>query len=159
MVVRFHLSESAHKKICIIYYLFICKSFNDAISNWNYTVWNDWRVNNELERMWKEYVMAWHLPGWTAYNLRQYSWHPGQDLKPVLPIYKLEALLLEWTWLVTVHVIILTIKCWICFILPDFHFLKKWINEVSSTTRAERFTMIINSLLKYENKSTVLEKQ
>jgi hypothetical protein len=54
-------------------------------------------VNNELDRVWKEAVMAlfevlsWHLPEGlrkTTKDLGQNSWSPGRDLNPGPPEYK-----------------------------------------------------------------------
>jgi hypothetical protein len=33
---------------------FVCNYFNDAVSNTNCIVLNDWMMSNELERLWKE---------------------------------------------------------------------------------------------------------
>jgi hypothetical protein len=52
-------------------------------------------VNNELERMWKEVVIAefkvllWHLPGGAEQNPEkpQNDWSLGRDSNPELPRY------------------------------------------------------------------------
>jgi hypothetical protein len=53
-----------------------------------------WLINNELERIWKEVVIAkfkvllWHLPVWTEENLSQDSQSLDPDLNPGPPKYK-----------------------------------------------------------------------
>jgi hypothetical protein len=47
---------SLYKSICV-FVLFICGSFNGAVSSSDYTASND-RVIDELERVWKEAVVT-----------------------------------------------------------------------------------------------------
>jgi hypothetical protein len=42
----------------LLIYVFICGLFSDAVSNSEYIALNDLLLNNELERMWKEAVVA-----------------------------------------------------------------------------------------------------
>jgi hypothetical protein len=70
-------------------------SFNDIVNNLDYRVYNELTaVNNELEEVWKEEVVApfnvlhLHLAGW---NLSQDSQSLGGDLSWVLPECESEA--------------------------------------------------------------------
>jgi hypothetical protein len=75
--------------------LSVCSLSNIAVSNSDYAVLNDWMtVNNELEMMWKEAVVAqfevlhWQLPGQTQENLEKLSLdnqYPDRDLNHVPP--------------------------------------------------------------------------
>jgi hypothetical protein len=60
--------------------VFITYLFNDTVHSWDYIALNDRMIMNiDLERMWKEAVVAWfevlcrHLPGGTEENHQNFQ--------------------------------------------------------------------------------------
>jgi hypothetical protein len=106
---------------------FIWALFNDAVTQSDYTASSDWMVvNNELERTWKEAVVALfkvlfrHWAWGTEESIENFSQDsrcPDRDSKRASPEYGLEALLREPTCSVMIPIFyrsfisVLTIFC------------------------------------------------
>jgi hypothetical protein len=66
----------------LVIYLFICCLPNDAFSRWTtQRHMDEWQMNNNLERIWKEVVVAWsrHNPGIFLERLRKFKKHLSHD--------------------------------------------------------------------------------
>jgi hypothetical protein len=140
-------------------YFFSC--FNGAVSNTDNVVSDEWMImNNELERMWKEGVIAYskvlsqHFLEWPRMNTRNLiwsNWCPGRNSNRAPPKYRTEALLPESTCSTFSGLVILWFSC------AYENLVSKFISSSSDITQTSmlwkvyyfpmKFTYLVVSIL------------